>query len=294
MPEFTCNVCGGKSVWTGEKPDRERPGCSRCGSSLRTRGLIHALSLELFGLSLPLPDFPHVKSLRGLGISDPAAYAEALAAKFDYRNTFFDRPPRLDITQPPQSESGMYDFLIASEIFEHTAPPPEKTFEGAARLLNADGVLIMTVPYEIHEPQTEHFPDLHEFGLVRIGNKMVLVNRTRDGRTETFENLVFHHAFGEPSLEMRAFSQEGLLALLKAASFTEVRIYGEDYLPFGIAHAETWSLPIAARKRPYSLSRDVTREIVSEWRDLRQQHDAETNRLNRSKWFRAGRKLGLF
>jgi hypothetical protein len=93
---------------------------------------------------------------------------------------------------------------------------------------------------------------------------------------------------------MRAFSQEGLQALLAAAGFTEIRTCGEDYPPFGIAHAETWSLPIAARKSPYSLSRDATREILSEWRDLRQKQDAETNRLNRSKWFRAGRKLGLF
>jgi hypothetical protein len=152
----------------------------------------------------------------------------------------------------------------------------------------------MTVPYEIHEPQTEHFPRLHEFGLVRLGDRMVLVNRTRDGCTEVFENLVFHHAFGEPSLEMRAFSQEGLLALLNAAGFTEVRIYGDDYLPFGVAHAETWSLPVAARKGPYSLSRDATREFVTEVRDLRQKQDAETSRLIRSKWFRAGRKLGLF
>ena len=120
------------------------------------------------------------------------------------------------------------------------------------------------------------------------------MNRTRDGLTEVFENLVFHHAFGEPSLEMRAFSQEGLQALLAAAGFTEIRIYGEDYLPFGIANAETWSLPIAARKNPYSLRRGATREIVKQWSDLRQKQDAETNRLNRSKWFRAGRKLGLF
>jgi hypothetical protein len=93
---------------------------------------------------------------------------------------------------------------------------------------------------------------------------------------------------------MRAFSQEGLQALMAAAGFTEIRIYGEDYMPFGIAHAEAWSLPIAARKSPHSLSREATREIVTEWRDLREKQASETDRLNRSKWFRAGRKLGLF
>jgi len=294
MPEFTCNICGKRSGWQGEKPGRERPSCLSCGSSVRTRGLIHALSLELFGFSLPLPDFPRVKSLRGLGASDPGAYAETLAAKFDYRNTFYDRPPRLDITQPPGHESGLYDFVIASEVFEHTAPPAERAFDSVARLLNARGVLLMTVPYQIDAPQAEHFADLHEFGLLRLGDRMVLVNRACDGRTEVFENLVFHLAFGEPSLEMREFSEEGLRALLAGAGFVEIRVYGEDYSPFGVVHDESWSLPVAARKAPFSLGREATREIVEQWRDVRRKHDSEMLRFNRSPWFRAGRKLGLF
>jgi hypothetical protein len=143
MAEFTCNICGRRSLWSGSKLDRESASCSACGSNLRTRGLIHALSLELFGTSLPLPEFPRVRSLRGLGLSDPAAYAESLASRFDYRNTFLDRPPRLDITEPPHGENGLYDFITASEIFEHTAPPASRAFEGAARLLNSRGVLVI-------------------------------------------------------------------------------------------------------------------------------------------------------
>jgi SAM-dependent methyltransferase len=294
VAEFTCNICGGKNSWTGEKLERERPSCPSCGSSVRTRALIHALSIGLFGLSLPLPDFPRVKSLRGLGASDPDQYSETLAAKFDYRNTFYDRPPRLDITNPPAHEFGLYDLVIASEVFEHTTPPAEKAFQCAARLLNPTGLLLMTVPYEVDAPQTEHFPKLHEFGIVRVGDETVLVNRARDGRTELFGNLVFHRAFGEPALEMRVFSEDGLKALLASTGFTEIRIHSEDYLPFGIAHAEAWSLPVTARKEPFSLRLDSTREIVEQWRDVRQKLDAEMSNLNRSRWFRAGRKLGLF
>ena len=257
MPEFTCNICGKQSPWKGEKLDREAASCNACGSNLRTRGLIHALTLELFGLSMPLPDFPRVRSLRGLGASDPAIYADSLAAKFDYRNTFYDRPPRLDIIQPPEHESGLYDFLISSEIFEHTAPPPERAFEGAARLLNARGVLLMTVPYQIDASHIEHFPGLHEYGLVRIGDGMMLINRGRDGRVEVFDDLIFHRAFGAQALEMREFSEDGLRALLTGAGFNEIRVYGEDYPPFGIAHAESWSLPVAARKNPGSLESGI-------------------------------------
>ena len=294
MPEFICNICGKKSGWTGEKLDRERSSCLVCGSNVRTRGLIHALSLELFGVSLPLPHFPRVKSLRGLGISDPGDYAEALRLKFDYRNTFYDRPPRLDITQPAEHECGLYDFVIASEVFEHTVPPVEKAFRGAAGLLNRRGVLLMTVPYQIDAPQSEHFPELHEFGLVNIGGQMVLVNRTQDGRREVFENLVFHSAFGGSALEMREFSEDGLRSLLAGAGFSEIRLHGEDYLPFGIAHAESWSLPVAARKGPFSLSLESAREIVEQWRDVRRKLDSEMERFNQSPWFRAGRKLRLF
>ena len=38
----------------------------------------------------------------------------------------------------------------------------------------------------------EHYPALHEFGLVRVGERMLLVNRTRAGETQVFDDLVFH------------------------------------------------------------------------------------------------------
>ena len=39
----------------------------------------------------------------------------------------------------------------------------------------------------------------------------------------------------------------------------------EHYLPFGIVHAETWSLPIAARKQPFAMSRDGVSEVMEQW-----------------------------
>src|SRR5262249_30630481 len=98
---FTCNLCGASNT-AAELSDRERPTCSACGSNVRTRGLVHALSMELFGVSVCLRDFPRVRGLRGLGISDSNQYSETLSARFDYRNTFFDREPRLDLVRPPR------------------------------------------------------------------------------------------------------------------------------------------------------------------------------------------------
>src|SRR5207302_4960988 len=116
---FTCNACGYRNQTSAERFPREEPTCARCKSNVRVRGVLRALSLELFGLDLPITDFPRVKSLRGLGTSD-GQYAERLAAQFDYRNTYYDREPRFDITrEPPASELGAYDFVISSEVFEH-------------------------------------------------------------------------------------------------------------------------------------------------------------------------------
>jgi hypothetical protein len=254
------------------------------------RGLLRALSLELFGMNLTLPEFPRVKSLRALGTSDGGQYADALAAKLDYRNTFYDREPRFDIAHPDPAEIGRYDILISSEVFEHVTPPVSTAFEAAFRLLKPTGLLLLTVPYSFEAATAEHFPELHEFGLARVGDRMVVVNRTRDGRTQVFENPIFHISFGSPALEMREFSEKDLHQMLAAAGFTDVRIYSEEYAPYGIVHAEACSLPIAARKGAFTFGPDATRDLVEQWRDARK----ELLRLGKSFWFRAGRKLGFF
>jgi SAM-dependent methyltransferase len=258
------------------------------------RGLLRALSLELFGVNLTLPEFPRVKSLRALGTSDGAQYADRLAEKFDYRNTFYDREPRFDITKPDAAEAGRHDFVLSSEVFEHVARPVEEALGNACRLLKTPGVLLLTVPYSLEATTAERFPELHEFGIARVGDRMALVNRSRSGEMQVFENLVFHVSFGDPALEMREFSESDLRRMLEAAGFSEVRIYSEEYAPYGIAHTEACSFPMAARKGRFTLSPEASRDVVEQWRDVRQTHDRQMRRLGESYWFRVGRKLGLY
>jgi SAM-dependent methyltransferase len=290
--EFVCNVCGSPNRAPAGSFDRERPGCAACGSNVRMRGLLQALSQELFGASLALPEFPRVKSLRGLGLSDSVQYADTLAAKLDYRNTFFHREPHFDITQVPEADLGQYDFLLASEVFEHVPPPAERAFANAFRLLREGGVLVFTVPYSLDAATAEHFPALHEHGLAQVGGRTVLVNRTAQGEVQVFENLAFHVSFGGQALEMREYSETALKSALAAAGFTDVRIFAENYAPYGVFHTEACSLPIAARKGRFGLSRAAARDIVEEWRGLKQKFDADMRRLGKSWWFRIGRKLG--
>lgn len=290
MQSFVCNVCGVKGQVARGPLEREGAACVACGATLRVRSLLYALSCELLGTGLALVDFPVLRSLRGLGLSDASGYAERLREKLDYRNTFFDREPRYDIASPPAGETGIYDFILASEIFEHVRPPVEDAFSAAYRLLKPNGILVFSVPYSLDPETQEHFAGTGEFGLAQVGGKMVLVRRDSEGALSASEDVVFHVGCAGPALEMRLFSEEGLRAAVRAAGFEELRIYSESVPEFGIVPAEKWSLPMVARRGRLQLSGDTARELVEQWRDAH----GTLKRLSKAFWFRVGWRLGLY
>ncbi len=245
--------------------------------------------MELFGVSLPVTDFPRVKSLRGIGLSDSPEYADRLVERFDYRNTSQAREPRLDIANPPPEELGKYDFLLASEVFKHVMPPVEVAFQNAFRLLKPSGVLVLTVPYSTDPATAEHFTGIHQFGLAQVGDRVLLVNRSASGEVQVFDNLIFHFGGGGPSLEVREFSETGLKDALMAAGFSSVDIYSENYAPFGIVRAESWSLPVVARKGPFAFRGEAVRDVLAQWGALRKNF----RELGGEFWVRLGFKLGL-
>ena len=205
------------------------------------------LSIELFGQSLALPDFPVRPDLHGWGMSD-GVYANLLSRKIGYTNTFYHQEPRFDITDSLDSRlEGSLDFLISTEVFEHIEPPVSSGFKNAHRLLKPTGFFIFTVPYTL-EPEThEHFPELYQYEILKPkSNSPILKNITRDGQEQRFNNLVFHGGPGS-TLEMRVFSQAGLLLELEQAGFEKTNICSEPCWEFGICWHDSWSLPIVAR-----------------------------------------------
>jgi SAM-dependent methyltransferase len=214
---------------------------------MRVRALIALLSEELLGIPMTLVEFPILKGIRGVSMSDLPELAERLAAKLDYTNTFYHQAPRLDVTKPDPSDFGRYDFILSTEVMEHVPPPIEEAFVNFYRLLKSDGVLVMTTPYTLDGKTREHFPELYDFSLASLKEKTVLVNRRRDGSIEVFEDLVFHGGPGS-TVEMRVFTEESLRENLLRAGFSSVRVATENSPEFGVEHAETWSLPIVARK----------------------------------------------
>src|SRR5688572_14404834 len=179
---WRCNICGAACQTPLAALTREQPSCSLCRSSVRRRSLVHLLSTALFGESLALPDFPLRRDLRGLGLSDWEALAAPLARKLSFTNTYFHQQPRMDITAIDPALEGTLDFLIASEVFEHIAPPVAPAFVNARRLLKPGGVLVFSAPYAPAGETVEHFPDLHDYQVIEQHGRPVLRNVTRDGR----------------------------------------------------------------------------------------------------------------
>ena len=246
MISFTCNICGTGNAL--EEIPWEEPTCSGCGSNVRMRALIYMLSIELFGAARTLPEFPKDKKIRGFGLSDALLYATPLEEKFDYTNTYYDRQPYLDITQPHPEQYGTYDFILSSDVFEHVAIPVERAFEEAFRLLKPHGVLCITVPSSAADEDTvEYYPNLHEYSIVELGGEHVLVNRKKDRTLEVHQNLEFHGGIGA-TLVMRQFSQRDMAGKLRGAGFAQVEYQTESVPQFGIVLVGNWSLPLVARK----------------------------------------------
>jgi SAM-dependent methyltransferase len=189
--EFVCNVCGGRSTFReAHYIHPELPSCGGCGSNVRYRWLVHRLSLELFGRSIPLPDFPTRKSITGIGLTDPQSIGSVLAERFTYRNTYLDAEPRLDIRCDP-SPFGELDFLISSEVFEHVEPPVAQAFVNAARILKPSGVLLLTVPWVWDGDADTALPELFDWRLDSDDTGYVIVNRRRDGEVDRFQKMAF-------------------------------------------------------------------------------------------------------
>jgi len=99
-----------------------------------------------FGQSFPLVEFPKLKSIRALGMTDKQGYARLLADKFDYTNTYYDREPRFDFTESHPGLGGAYDFILSADVLEHVAPPVGRAIGEICRLLKPHGFLAATVP----------------------------------------------------------------------------------------------------------------------------------------------------
>jgi SAM-dependent methyltransferase len=248
---YTCNVCGRANA-APEVEDGRRL-CAGCGASLRFRAIAHVVTTRVFGSAQPLYALEGRWPLRGFGLSDFHGYASRLRALCDYRNTFFHTEPRIDICDPPAEETAANDFVIASDVFEHTPPPAARPFAGAARVLRPGGMLVLSVPVNPHTSQTlEHYPRLHEFSVEREGegpDDYVVVNRLAAGGVERYLHPRFHGGPGQ-TLEMRIFSEQHVAELLRRHGFSAPERVLEERPEYGIADFGRISAVFVATRLP--------------------------------------------
>lgn len=252
------------------------------------RALIYLLSMELFNQNFILTEFPRLKGIRGIGMSDQEFYARLLAEKFDYTNTYYDREPRFDFLERHPEKYGRYDFILSSDVIEHIAPPVERALEECCLLLKPHGVLGITVFCNPADRLREHYPELHEYRVVPLGARDVLVNRRADGTLEVREDLVFHGGTGE-TLEMREFGITSLREKLLASGFRDVFFLDGNLARYGIIFDADVSQPLMARKQPFVMEKAAVSQLLDEIRKT-QDHIAAARD---SRWLRLGRRLGL-
>ncbi len=203
-----------------------------------------------------LSEFPVLKSVRVVGISDSDIYANRLAPLFSYTNTFYHREPHFDPMHPDESELGRYDFVICSDVLESAT--------------------------------IEHFPELREFGILDLGGRSVLVNRVGEGRYEVHDRLVFHNGPGH-TLEMRVFTEGEIREKLVAAGLTEVLMQSAVSAEFGVCETGPCSLPIVARRQAFALPASGVSELVSQWVEQKRLVAA----VGESRWVQLGRRLSV-
>ena len=292
MPVFRCNICGAGNRSAVKLSEREGGLCSSCGSNIRLRSVVLALSRALFNCELPLTDFPSLKTVRGLGFSDSEIYARPLERLFSYSNTYFHREPRFDIAQSDPARLGLFDFVICSEVLEHVAPPVERAFATLRALLKPSGVLILTVPYGLDDETIERFDGIADPRLVTLDGKPLVIGRDPEGSFIVRDDIVFHGGPGA-TLEMRIFSESALRSHLENAGFPNVAFDAEESPEFGVAYPGPCSLPVFAANGAgnggFLFSPANTSELLEEF--VRVQRKLLAAR--ESRWLRLGRLLGL-
>lgn len=241
---FTCNICGTANAYDPEA-HRRTPGalCSGCGSSVRFRKIAFLAATRIFGGPAAL--YQHAPNeLVGVGLSDAPPYAEALARVSRYTNTFVHGEPYLDIVRGSETYRDL-DYVISSDVFEHTRPPAARPFHTVYEMLRPGGRLLLSVPTTGR--YIEHFPELHDCRLLKVGDVRVLVNATADGRLQVFDQLRFHGGPGE-TLEMRIYSVEAVERNLQAAGFSSWDLVRLNRPEFGIAEIDGLSTVWLAQK----------------------------------------------
>jgi SAM-dependent methyltransferase len=216
---------------------RESSSCVHCGSSVRLREVVAAVSREILGTQAPARDWPVRDDLVGIGFSDSEIYSPYLARATSYTNTWFHQDPRVDVTDLASFAGRRYDFAVCSDILEHVPAPADGAFGNLFAILNPGGTLVFNVP--MRDGRTvEHYPELTTFDTFEESNGWALSGTRPDGSEFRANGVVFHGGPGTTA-EMRIFGRDDVRRLLDEAGFVEVVEHQAEDEEAGIVHERT-------------------------------------------------------
>lgn len=186
--------------------------CAGCGSIPRFRGLMLAVMTHVLkDTSRPLLDVPRHPEIKGIGVSDSATYADVLAERFSYTNTYYHTDPHLDLCQ--ENSAAKYsnlDFIICSDVIEHTAAVPHRVLRNMVAMLRPGGIVILSAPTYYLPDTIEHYPRATRLEIVECGGSYEVRWSDANGIERVDHAPDFHGGPGS-TLEMREIAHEALL-----------------------------------------------------------------------------------
>lgn len=239
---FICEICGHKSVVPQSAFHRELPSCAECGSTVRHRQIVRAIAESRDATRQP-SDF------RVLGMSDhPLVSRYCMEQGFDYQNTYFDEAPVLDICRPTPDYLETADVLISSDVLEHVMFPIGRALGGMRRVIRPGGMLILTCPYVLFGPSTEHYPWMRDY-VVQPNGSVIGIDWL--GRERAVEDPFFHGGPGN-TLEMRLLALDVLVDELDRAGFLQIQVHAESVPHLGIFPTDNMGVVVALAGSPSS------------------------------------------
>ncbi len=209
---WRCHLCG--SLDDDDAAEREGMNCRACGSTWRHRAIALAITVGLELPFEPLADLAPDWSRRGLGLSDAMPLAAMLSSRFDYVNSWYDRFPRVDLTDVPKELHEEFEFVTCSDVLEHVPPPVDRAIDGLAALVRPGGFAAVSVP-GVPELTVEYYAGLTAFEL--DGDTVRWWDDT--GAEHLDDSPEFHLGQGQ-TLAFRCWGMADLARRLAAAGFS--------------------------------------------------------------------------
>lgn len=231
-----CNICGWDGRFLRLQSGREGAVCKNCGSTSRNRAVAFVLG-RVLDEDQPTFRWRYRTSMRMLESSARGALAMYFRRKFDYYGTEYDPAKIATGTQPREYadfqqlhyEDATFDFVVASDVFEHIRRDADAMRE-VERVLKPGGYLILTVPYD----------DKRALTIQRVDTS---------GPTDVHVLPPQYHGGGGHTLAYREYGRD-LSNLLSAAGFYVEREV-VDRPEFGITPQSVF---VARKARPVARS----------------------------------------